>query len=222
MTSFWHVLPSSGWERLAADAAWQSTAIVLGALLLARIVCRRPASRAAVLLAATAVSLAVPLASAAVRISGGGWLAPAGTVDTVLPMRSLAPAPEQSTAKSRPAASTVPGDPKGVLAKPVAEVALDPWPWLAGGWLALSGLLAFRLLRGVLVLRRWINRAEVCSEAAIRAALARAAEAIGVRPPEVLSSAAFDSPALVTLGRARLLLPVDMPKGVDWYAVFLS
>ena len=39
-------------------------------------------------------------------------------------------------------------------------------------------------------------------------------------PPELLWSSAFDSPALVVLGRARLLLPVEMPADVDWFAVF--
>ena len=90
------LLPPAGWERLAADAAWQSTLIIAVGLLAARLVRRRAAARAAILLAAGVLSLAVPLGSVAVRWGGGGWLAP--------PERLASRPPEDRAPLSRPVA----------------------------------------------------------------------------------------------------------------------
>jgi len=81
-------------------------------------------------------------------------------------------------------------------------------------------LLTLRVLRGLVAVRRWIRVAEPCHYPAILAALARAATAVSVCPPEVFRCPAFDTPALVALGRPRLLVPPAMAAGVDWFAIF--
>jgi polysaccharide export outer membrane protein len=95
-----------------------------------------------------------------------------------------------------------------------------PWRWFFGCWLAGSVFLAVRLVRGIFAVRRWIRLATPCRDPQIETALSRAAQTIGVRKPELLWSEAFESPALVMLGRARLLLPAEMPADIDWFAVF--
>ncbi len=88
------------------------------------------------------------------------------------------------------------------------------------GWLTISSLLTIRLLRGLGTLRRWIRRAGPCDDPRIAGAMARAAGATGVAPLPILWSGDVSSPALVVLGRPRLLVPTDMPRGTDWFAVF--
>ena len=94
------------------------------------------------------------------------------------------------------------------------------WPWLALGWLTVSGQLGWRLAWGWFGLRRAIRSAEPCRDPAIRAELARAAETLAVRAPAVLCSPAFETPALAGWLRPRLLVPPEMPAGVDWFTVF--
>jgi polysaccharide export outer membrane protein len=201
---------------LAADAAWQSTAIAAFALIVVRLFRRRPALRAAILLSAGVLALAAPLLSTAVRHGGGGLLtAPSlGTSD-----RALADAPNPVT--SRFAASALPSNSEFEN----ADTARIDWrghalSWLVVCWMAASGYLAVRLLRGATAVRRWIRLATPCHDPRIEQALRRAADATGVSPPEMLWSSAFDSPALVALGRPRLLLPLEMPADVDWFLVF--
>jgi hypothetical protein len=222
------LLPVGGWQRLAVDAAWQSTAIAAAALLAAWLVRRRAAQRASILLLAAALSLAAPLLSAAVRSGGGGLLAPPARGEDLLPRPVARPRVAVTDPSPRPNdAPTSVALPN--VALPVAPVeasppsvgwTVRPWRWLVGCWLAVSGYLAIRLVRGVFTVRRWIRLATPCRDPSIEAALWRAALAIGVRQPRLLWSSAFDSPALVMLGRARLLLPSEIPAGVDWFAVF--
>jgi polysaccharide biosynthesis/export protein len=215
MGDLWNALPTSGWERLAADAAWQSTAIVTCGLILAWLARRHAALRAAVLLSVAALSVAVPLLSGAVRLGGGGLLAPPGRIV------------DQPTVDARsPVAHRVDrADETGISATRsfVAIKIVQPirWQfWLAGCWLVASGCLAFRLARGAFIVRHWIRTATPCHDPSVEAALSRAAAAIGVRPPEVLWTTVLDSPALVGLGQPRLLLPFEMPEGVDWFVIF--
>ena len=150
MRDFWNLLPASGWERLAADAAWQSTALAAFALIAARFARRRPAVRAAILLAAAALSLAVPLLSTVVRATGTGVLA-----------QPIAAQQPKIATTAAPAMSHMPGtgsalpadDPKDASPRrPAAKVAnlaatsttarrrasVRAWPWLAAAWLAAS------------------------------------------------------------------------------------
>lgn len=185
MRDFWNLLPASGWERLAADAAWQSTALAAFAPIAARFARRRPAVRAAILLAAAVLSLAVPLLSTVVRATGTGVLA-----------QPIAAQQPKIATTAAPAMSHMPGtgsalpadDPKDASPRrPAAKVAnlaatsttarrrasVRAWPWLAAAWLAASAALALRLLRGLVTVRRWIRSAQPCHDPAILAALSR-------------------------------------------------
>ena len=137
MHDLWNLLPPGGWQRLVADVAWQSSLIIGGGLLAARLAGRRPAVRAAILLAAVILSLAVPLGSAAVRVAGVGLLAP-------LNRRVDLPADGPAIA-TRPVAGQVAAKSPITGAKRCAPVETTPIRhgrfWLLAGWAAASSLL---------------------------------------------------------------------------------
>ena len=215
MTDLWNLLPASGCERLAADAVWQSTVIAGSALIVVWLFRRRPALRAAILLSAAALALTVPLLSAVVRLRDGGLLAP--PIRAAVRSASDPSTPNVATTTDSVESAAIAG---ATARRPQSDSAGHPWPWLLGCWLAASSYLALRLVRRRFMVRRWIRLATPCHDPQIEAALSRAARALGIGPPELLWSSAFDSPALVALGRARLLLPREMPAGVDWFTVF--
>ncbi len=216
-------LPAGGWERLAVDALWQSTALAGAGLLVSLLARRRAALRAAILLAAAILSIAVPIASSVVRARGGGLLSPpaetAGRAGDSVP--ALAAVEKVELPPAAVAALAVAGWLDS--ASTVASAPAAPWsllPWLMLAWVTASGQLGWRLARGWFGLRRAIRSAAPCHDPAICGELARAAETLSVRAPAVLCSPAFETPALAGWLRPRLLVPPAMPAGVDWFAVF--
>ena len=184
-------LPAGGWERLAADALWQSTALAGAGLLVGWLVRRRAALRAAVLLAAAILSIAVP---ALVECRAGHTAR--GLLSTPITHR-----PRQAAARSRPAADAnhlldrVQSTPQPSTADSRdsrRECRTPPlgsrvWPWLAWVWLAVSGCSPLRLARGWFGLRRAIRSAEPCYDPAIRGRpVAGRPGRWQSRPPQVL------------------------------------
>lgn len=92
--------------------------------------------------------------------------------------------------------------------------------WLLLGWGALSFVCLVRLLRDGLALGRLARSLTPCNDAAILAAVQRAAESIGLRrAPPIATSPRLKSPAIIAWGRGRLLLPSPLPQGVELFAV---
>jgi polysaccharide biosynthesis/export protein len=231
MNALLQVLPAGGWERLAADALWQSSALAAVGLLVAWLLRHRAALRAAVLLSAAMLSVVAPLLSMVVRATGVGALAhPIAAQPAKLASVDQLAENDRSPAERDEWVAGSLSDSFGKTAfetntfadTPATKSSWSParaWPWLVGAWLAASGLLALRLMRGLACVRRAIGQAEPCTDPVIRAALARAAASVSVRLPEVFHSHAFATPALIALLRPRLFVPREMPDGVDWFAI---
>ncbi|HVU86607.1 MAG TPA: polysaccharide biosynthesis/export family protein [Pirellulales bacterium] len=219
MGEWWNYVPTSGWQRFAIDAAWQSTLVCVLALSLVRLVRLRPTTRAAVLLAATILCVVAPVSSYAARSSGWGMFAPAieaterGNEDLGIVLKAPAGTPQvvlHNAAIGRPAE----------IPQPKIEWPATGWRVLAVLWPLASLGLAWRLLRSARALQRACWQASPCEDEEIRAALHQASRTLGVDAPELLVSSAVDSPALVLWGRPRLLLPALKEPRNDWLAIF--
>jgi len=215
MSELWALLPSGGWQRFAIDALWQSTLLAGLALVVMRLVALRPALRAAMALAALAMCVAAPLTSALARYQGWGMLAiaqPAHAVEIAGPRSAptvqIVDAPSNFAARFQPAQAP--------------RIDKTWWTWrLAGGaWLLMSSLLAVRLVRSARSVHRLCRDALDCADPELCLALVHCAEKMGVPPPQLLLSSQVDTPALVTWGRPRLLLPAALEVRPDWTAIF--
>lgn len=189
-----------GW-RLLADAAWQSTALLGAALLLARLVCRRPARGHAVILCGLAAALIVPPLAAASRAAGFGLLRG--------PDAAIAPAPAASPEWTSP---TVGVDHAWPAAGTIGLI-------LAVAWGAASTVLLLRLAITVIGTRRFVRRARPLADPAITrrldAAVNRTEPRAG-RRPVILMHDEIVAPASVALvGRHCLLVPSDVDRLSD-------
>jgi polysaccharide export outer membrane protein len=221
MTDLVNLAPAGGWQRLAFDAAWQGALVAAIAVATLRLARRRPAVRAGIALVAIVLCLATPLVSSVARLAGWGLLAaqPAAQSHTSLPDTQPAPRP----AKDGPAPiAVIDGEHRLAIAWQPAQLSLTNWASrvLAVAWLLASTALAARLVASARAVRRTCHSAVPCADAEIQAALERAAVALRVCPPLLCLSSTVDSPALVTWGHPRLLLPARAAPRSDWFAVF--
>ncbi len=209
-------LPEGGWQRMAADAIWQSALIAAAALLLARTVRERAAVRAAVALLAAGLCIATPILSLAMRTGGLGMLT--GEVGEFVAAHAIqrpAPLGVHAGATTQAVTATLEA---GVA--PSVEAGQRAWRVFGVAWLVLCVILAWRLTRCGLAVHRMCRAATPCEDAAVLDELERAATKLGVRPPRLLTSDEITSPALVAWGRPTLLLPGKAPAHDELCAIF--
>lgn len=219
MTELWGWWPAGGWQRLAADAAWQGMLVGTAAMVLLRLARLRPATRSALALVAVLLSIAAPIGSAVARYEGWGLLArdDASGFSGELVARIKREAHAQKAVAVRLVDSSEAAEVTAI--SPRLAPSWGPRV-LAAAWLAVSFVLLLRLARSMLAVRRACRTTIECSDAQIHAALMQAARTIRVRPPLLRVSSTIQSPALVPWGEARLLIPSGAEPGTDWYAVF--
>ncbi len=221
------LLPGSGWERLVIDAAWQSTLLAGIALSIIRWARLRPATRAAMALAAAILCVATPVVSGMARQQGWGLVerpaAQAETIGRVKAARDTLTVSFDGPSNNAGVSTQSTYAPNGQDlsgAEPASHFSQWLAPAFAFAWLITSLSLALRLLRSAWAVHA-IGRAAIpCDDDALHVELLRAAQSLDVRPPALCVSSALDSPALVTWGSPRLLLPAKSLARCDWFAVF--
>jgi protein involved in polysaccharide export with SLBB domain/beta-lactamase regulating signal transducer with metallopeptidase domain len=220
VNDLWNLGSAEGWHGLAIDVIWQPVVIGAAAIVALRLLRVKPADRAAIALAAVLLCMATPLGSSLVRWGGWGVLAQRHDEDRPTPhiAHGVIPASALQTAQAYGADKPATVDPI-LVERPAAEI--QSWLWRIFGvvWLLASAGLALRLARSALAVRRTCRAASLCQDAELNTTLAKAAQVIGVHPPQLFVSATVASPALVAGMHPRILIPADVNGRGDWFAV---
>ncbi len=223
MSDLFNNVPVDGWTRFALDALWQGAVVGMIAWIAARLLVRWPAARAGLMWLAMVCCVAMPLASATIRLAGWGVLSGQTTASAAVAGQGGL-GPDDWDYLDSLAAQTGTSLSAGPARDPVLGHAL-PWQSVAAVlWAVASGILVVRLLLSVLRVWQMTRTAVACRAEQILAAAKAAAQRVGLRRvPEVVHSRSVTAPMVLAFTRPRLLTPPperQRDTATDWLAVF--
>jgi hypothetical protein len=231
-------LPEGGPARLICDAAWQSTAACLLALLALRWN-SRPAVRAWIALLGMGLALAAPSVALLARAGGYGLLPPASAVaaPAMLPaeavhpvvrdhphsgasaLEEMQPDPDESPEALALSAVYADAEPRRTASSlPAAIPGAHQTDWRSHFWRlaallwgAASLALAMRCLTDLFAVLRLRRTAQLCAGPRTLAAAQRAARLLGLRTtPTVAFSGGVECPTVLAWGKPVIFLPPSL------------
>jgi beta-lactamase regulating signal transducer with metallopeptidase domain len=236
MSDFLSLLPEEGWRRLAVDALWQSTLILVIAGFVSRWLVKQAAARAWVLVVALTACIVSPLGSLAARSAGWGVVSPvaaSGQIEVISDHRFVAPSAPSSDGTSIPRQTlerthvnpTESAPPSVYQPTARASRSIDWFALTGTAWVCASAVLFVRLALSFGELWRMMRRAALCNDSRLVSAACQAAERVGLASaPQLAWSDSATTPMVLALGRPTILLPPATPAKtaaeIDWPATF--
>jgi polysaccharide export outer membrane protein len=200
-------IPDQGRQRILWDLIWLSTFTAVTAWMVLRFV-RQPALRASVVLAAAALTFALPALAWAARVNQLGIFAPATVTANshALPMLQTLEAKVNAKLQFDSQSTAIQKEYQPVDTRELNLSATIGYSAIAA-WGVVSTILLVRLAASGWALRGVLRRATTVDDQELLGALSRTAKRLNVRQPAAAVSVDVCSPTMVAFFRPTLLLP---------------